>query len=107
MIKPATRRKITCLIFGAERELAHLANDPQQLIDSVQEAGGLAFIAHPVDPPSETFGEADLSWVDWDVRGFTGIELWNAMSEFKSLLTSKVSAIYYAFNPISSCTWSF
>jgi hypothetical protein len=52
-----------------------------------------------VDPPSETFGETDLSWVDWDVSGYTGIELWNAMSEFKSLLTSKTAAIYYAFNP--------
>jgi hypothetical protein len=87
------------LIFGAERELSHLGNNLQHLIDGVQEAGGLAFIAHPVDPPSETFGEADLSWVDWDVRGYTGIELWNAMSEFKSLLTSKLAAIYYAFNP--------
>jgi len=87
------------LIFGADRELAHLGNDPQHLIDGVQEAGGLAFIAHPIDPSSDTFGETNLSWVDWDVRGYTGIELWNAMSEFKSLLTSKLAAIYYAFNP--------
>ncbi len=87
------------LIFGAERELAHLSYNPQYLLDGVQEAGGIAFIAHPVDPPSETFGEPDLSWVDWDVHGYTGIELWNGMSEFKSLLTSKLAAIYYAFNP--------
>jgi len=87
------------LIFGTDRELSHLGNNPQHLIDGVQEAGGLSFIAHPIDPPSETFGEADLSWVDWDVHGYTGIELWNAMSEFKSLLTSKLAAIYYAFNP--------
>jgi len=89
------------LIFGAEQELAHLGNEPQNLLDGVQEAGGLAFIAHPVDPSSDTFGEPDLSWVDWDVRGYTGIELWNAMSEFKSLLTGKLPAIYYAFNPKS------
>jgi predicted metal-dependent phosphoesterase TrpH len=87
------------LIFGAEQEMAHLVHDSQQLIDRVRDAGGLSFIAHPVDPPSETFGEADLSWVDWEVQDFTGIELWNAMSEFKSLLTSKIAAIYYAFNP--------
>jgi hypothetical protein len=87
------------LIFGADREMADLSNDTQQLIDHVNQVGGLSFIAHPVDPPSETFGEADLSWVDWEVCGFTGIELWNAMSEFKSLLTSKAAAIYYAFNP--------
>ena len=87
------------LVFGAERELAPLGYDPQLLLDGVQEAGGIAFLAHPIDPPSETFGEPDLSWVDWDVRGYAGIELWNAMSEFKSLLTSKLSAIYFAFNP--------
>jgi hypothetical protein len=89
------------LIFGAERELSHLGDDPQRLLDGVNEAGGLAFLAHPVDPPSETFGEPDLSWVDWDVRGYTGIELWNGMSEFKSLLKNRLAAIYYAFNPKS------
>ncbi len=89
------------LVFGAERELAHLGNDPQRLLEGVREAGGIAFIAHPVDPPSETFGEPDLSWVDWEVRGYAGIELWNAMSEFKSLLTNKLAAIYYAYNPKS------
>ncbi len=87
------------LIFGVEDELAHLGHNPQHLLDGVKEAGGIAFIAHPVDPPSKTFGEPDLSWVDWDVRGYAGIELWNGMSEFKSLLTSKFAAMYYAFNP--------
>ncbi|HBY07144.1 MAG TPA: hypothetical protein DEH22_04920 [Chloroflexi bacterium] len=92
-------QKSHLLVFGARCELAHLGHNPQLLLDGVREAGGLAFIAHPVDPPSETFGETDLSWDDWDVHGFTGLELWNAMSEFKSLLTSKLAAVYYAFNP--------
>lgn len=87
------------LIFGAEQELASLAKDPQRLIDGVKSAGGLSFLAHPVDPEAPAFGEKDLSWISWDVKGFTGIELWNAMSEFKSLLTGKLQAIYYAFNP--------
>ncbi len=86
------------LVFGAERELSHLAHDPQLLINAARETGGLTFIAHPVDPPSETFGEEDLSWVDWNIRNFTGIELWNALSEFKSHLTGKLAAVYYAFN---------
>ena len=46
----------------------------QIVINAARETGGLTFIAHPVDPPSETFGEEDLSWVDWDVQNFTGIE---------------------------------
>ena len=87
------------LVFGANRELAELAPYTQRLLDTADQAGGLTFIAHPVDPAAPAFGEPDLSWVDWEVQNYTGIELWNAMSEFKSLLKSKAQAIYYAFNP--------
>jgi hypothetical protein len=87
------------LVFGIDRELAPLAWDPQRLIDAVRQAGGCAFLAHPVDPAAPAFHEPDISWVDWNVQGFNGIELWNGMSEFKSLLKSRLHAIYYAFNP--------
>ena len=87
------------LIFAADKELESFAQNPQILLDAVNQAGGLAFIAHPVDPAAPVFNEPDLSWVDWDVQGYVGIELWNAMSEFKSLLSTKLRAIYYAFKP--------
>ncbi len=86
------------LVFGAKRQMATLAEYPQFLIDGVNEAGGLAFIAHPNDPESPIFAPEDLSWVNWEVQNYTGIELWNALSEFKSLLTSRLRAIFYAFN---------
>ncbi len=85
------------LVFGAQREMAPYADDPQRLIQAVQQAGGLAFIAHPHDPAAPTFAEPDISWVDWDVTGYHGLELWNAMSEFKGHLRSWAHAIYYAF----------
>jgi hypothetical protein len=87
------------LVFGARKELAPLAPNPQQLLDGVADAGGLSFLAHPVDPAAPAVGEDDISWVDWNVKGFTGIELWNGFSEFKSLLKSKIHAIFYAYNP--------
>lgn len=87
------------LVFGAGRELAALAYDLQLLLDGVRKAGGLSFIAHPTDPEAPAVNEADISWEDWQVQGFTGLELWNGLSEFKSLLKSKLHAIYYAFNP--------
>jgi hypothetical protein len=34
------------------------------------------------------------------VEGFTGIELWNAMSEFKGLLWSRLAAVIYAYLPL-------
>jgi hypothetical protein len=87
------------MVFGVDEEMATLAKEPQHLINKVNELEGLTFIAHPVDPEALDFNEPDLSWVDWDVVGYTGIELWNAMSEFKGLLKNKLQAIYYAYNP--------
>ena len=87
------------LVFGANRDLVGLAEDPQRLIDGVQKSGGLAFIAHPNDPAAPAFGEPDISWVSWEVQDFTGIELWNAMSEFKSLMKNKFTALLYGLNP--------
>src|SRR5574337_952060 len=87
------------LVYGADRELAQYAPEPQALLDAARAAGGLAFCAHPVDPAAPLFHEDDLSWVSWEVSGFTGLEIWNYMSEFKSLLTSRANAVRYAFNP--------
>jgi hypothetical protein len=87
------------LVFGVDQELAPLAWDRQRLLDNIRLANGYAYIAHPDDPSAPLFGEDAISWDDWDVQGYTGIELWNAMSEFKSLLTSKFRAIYFALNP--------
>lgn len=88
------------LVYGAGREVAPLAADPQALIDGVREAGGLAFLAHPFDPPIPIVAdESEYSWVSWEVEGYHGIELWNYMSSFKALLTSRLQAIRYAYFP--------
>jgi hypothetical protein len=87
------------LVFGAGRELATYSYDPQLLVDAVSKAGGLAFLAHPVDPAAPSVHEVDISWVDWNVQGFTGIELWNGFSEFKPRIKSYLHAIYYAYHP--------
>jgi hypothetical protein len=87
------------LVIGADRELSGLASDINKLLDGVRQAKGLSFIAHPYDPEAPAIGETDLSWVEEDFNGITGIEIWNGMSEFKSLLKSKLHAIYYAYNP--------
>jgi hypothetical protein len=87
------------LVIGVGRELATLAYNTQRLLEGVRQSGGLTFIAHPVDLAAPAVGETDISWVDWDLTGFTGLEIWNGLSEFKSLLKSKLHAVYYAFNP--------
>ncbi|HEX7557339.1 MAG TPA: CehA/McbA family metallohydrolase [Leptolinea sp.] len=87
------------LVFGTNREMATFAADLQILLDQVRSAGGSSFIAHPIDPPLPLFGEGDISWEDWSVNGFTGIELWNGFSELKSVITGRFSALWYAFFP--------
>ncbi len=87
------------LVFGVPQSMSDYAADPQGLIDAIRERGGLSFIAHPFDPAAPAVNEADLSWVDWGVKGYTGLELWNAFSEFKMRIKSKFHAMFYAFFP--------
>ncbi len=87
------------LVFEARRELAGLAREPQRLIDGVNQAGGLAFVAHPCELAGPAIHEPPLDWVDWQVEGLAGIEIWNTMSEFKAHLTSVGAALFYAYFP--------
>jgi hypothetical protein len=95
------------LVYGAETELAPHARDPQRLLDAAAEAGGLTFLAHPHDPPAPLVGESDLSWVSWDITNFTGLELWNYMTSFKALMTTRATALRYAYNPELGITAPF
>jgi hypothetical protein len=92
-------QKSHLLVFDANRELATSAAHPQALIDSVRQAKGLSFLAHPFEKELALFGEDDISWGDWDVDAFTGIELWNFFSEFKNVIRNRVHAIFLAFFP--------
>lgn len=87
------------LVFNANRDLSSLADDPQALINGVREAGGICFIAHPRDPEAPAFKETDISWEDWDVQNCTGIELWNGLSELKTVVPTKLHGAFYAFFP--------
>ncbi|HAV76994.1 MAG TPA: hypothetical protein DCX53_06525 [Anaerolineae bacterium] len=87
------------LVFNANRDVAGLADDPQALINGVEEAGGLSFIAHPKDPEATAFNETDISWEAWDVQGYNGIELWNGLSELKTVVPTKLHGAFYAYFP--------
>jgi hypothetical protein len=87
------------LILGQNKELSPFANNPQRLIDQVNNGKGLTFLAHPVEDPLERFNEKEFSWRNWEIKGFTGIELWNQMSEFKSVSQDLNSAFINALFP--------
>jgi hypothetical protein len=87
------------LVFNANRDLSGLADDPQTLINGVAEAGGICFIAHPKDPEAPAFKEDDISWEAWEVQNFTGIELWNGLSELKTVVPTKLHGAFYSLFP--------
>lgn len=96
-----TQQKNHMLVFGANRELAPFASNPQNLLDQVQKSGGLAFFAHPFEKAMPFLGETDITWVDWDLKGYTGIELWNGFSELKEVSPSFFWAIFHVFFPVT------
>ena len=87
------------LILGAGRSLTAYAAQPQQVIHQAALCEALSFIAHPVDPALPAFGEPDISWEDWQVRDYTGIELWNGFSELKTAIRGYLGGLFYALFP--------
>jgi hypothetical protein len=87
------------LAIGAQKELSPYSHNPQLLIDQINRSNGLSFLAHPIEDPMEMFHEHAFSWRNWDIHQFTGIELWNQLSEFKSVSPNLLSAAINAFFP--------
>jgi hypothetical protein len=96
-----TREPQRChlLVLGANRELAHFADSPQNLIDNVRKAQGFSFLAHPYDKDCLAIKEPSISWDDWDVFGYTGLEIWNGMSELKTHSPTILHVLFYVLFP--------
>lgn len=80
------RNHLLCHFVSSD--LSDVAIDPQQLINTTQERGGLCFLAHPLERPGLGAAAKIYPWERWDVSGYTGIELWNAMTDVKWQLRS-------------------
>lgn len=87
------------LVFGHNQELSRYTREPQKLIDQANASNAVSFIAHPIEDALPAFGEGEFGWRDWSVKGFTGIELWNQMSEFKTRSHSFPKAALHALFP--------
>ncbi len=81
------------LAYGAGKELARYAPDPQALIDQTLGAGGFGFLAHPHEWALPLIGSPDLGWQDWDIEGFSGLEIWNYMSVFKNTVARQLAGL--------------
>jgi len=70
--------------------------NPQLVIDRVNEAGGLGFIAHPFEKGSRYLEKGRAyPWKIWPVFRFQGIEIWNYTSHWRGRDPSLLKTLYW------------
>lgn len=88
------------LAFGIEEAFSTRLS-AKDYVKLVNEQGGIGFIAHPHEKRTHMKEQPAYPWIDWDVEGFDGIEIWNHMSEWMENLTEQNK--YQAFlHPLRS-----
>lgn len=93
------RRYNHYLAYNITRDIPSDTANPQNVIDATQKQGGLGFLAHPFElgSPIHDGGHAFV-WNRWDVRGYTGISIWNFSSIWKGNARNHLLAFYYYHN---------
>ena len=66
---------------------------PQDYIDRVAKLGGFGFIAHPDHAGTDLFHVKPYPWLDWSVHGYTGMGIWDFMTDWQSSLSGYSRAI--------------
>ncbi len=74
-----------------------------EYVRKVKEAGGIGFIAHPHEKRNKMPQHPPFPWTAWDSEDFTGIEIWNHMSEWMEGLTEE-NKYYRVRHPLRSIT---
>ncbi|MGA8265146.1 MAG: CehA/McbA family metallohydrolase [Ignavibacteriaceae bacterium] len=73
----------------------------KEYVKMVKENGGIGFLAHPHEKRTHMKEHPPYPWVDWSIKDFDGIEIWNHMSEWMENLTEENK--YQAFlHPLRS-----
>ncbi len=84
-----SRNRNHYLVFGIDGDVPD-HDDARDFVREVKDKGGIGIVAHPDEDGgyvSELLGA--YPWTDWRITDFTGIELWNQMTEWKEGLTQK------------------
>jgi hypothetical protein len=77
------------------------ANDipPQSYINKVNAAGGFGIIAHPDHEGAKLFHVKHYPWTDWSVDGYSGISIWDFMTDWQSSLKGYLPSFFSYFFP--------
>jgi len=90
------------LAFGID-ETYSTRMTAKNYVKKVKEAGGIGFLAHPHEKRNHMKEHPPYPWVEWDTKNYTGIEIWNHMSEWMENLTEQNK--YQAFlHPLRTIT---
>lgn len=84
------------LAWRISKDVPDNRENPQAFIDAVRRQGGIGFIAHPFEKGCKYgYSGHAFTWTDWGVKGFTGICIWNFVSQWKGPITNPLKAVYY------------
>jgi hypothetical protein len=70
----------------------------QDTIDAVNARGGFGFIAHPTHSGAPFAGIRAYPWVDWNVKDFAGISIWDLIGDWTSQCVSPWGLICAVLN---------
>ncbi|MGZ3647741.1 MAG: CehA/McbA family metallohydrolase [Syntrophales bacterium] len=73
--------------------------DPQAYVDEVLAKGGMGFIAHPDHEGTKLFHVKHYPWLDWNVTGYTGMGIWDFMTDWQDTLRGYPRSILSFFFP--------
>ncbi len=65
---------------------------PQAYLDRIRARGGISFLAHPDHEGCPLFHVKHYPWIDWTVTGYTGIGVWDFMTDWQNSLTGYLRA---------------
>ena len=85
------------LAFGLDEAVMipedDIATPPQVYIDAVNAMGGIGFIAHPDHKGAKLFHVKHYPWLDWSAKGYTGMGIWDFMTDWQSSLTGRLRSL--------------
>lgn len=74
-----------------------------EYVTKVKEKGGIGFLAHPHEKRKHLPGHPAYPWTAWESEDFTGIEIWNHMSEWAEGLNES-NKLQRFLHPLKSIT---
>ena len=92
------------IAFGIDKTVFAEADEegnepPQNYIDMVMNEGGIGFLAHPDHEGTRVFHVKHFPWVNREVSGYTGISIWDFMTDWQSSLDRFPGMIINYFFP--------